>query len=125
MKGVAVMVAAGFGSWLVASLVLGSRVRLELLCGMIGPLAGVSGSWVLVERTHRRNPQAVTSVMIAAFGLKLLFFGAYVAVMLVGCVPKGRYDEALAEGERLRSEVEQYSGEATPDETPPGRTLDR
>jgi len=84
MKGVAVMVAAGFGSWLVASLLLGSRVRLELLCGMIGPLAGVSGSWVLVERTHRRNPQAVTSVMIAAFGLKLLFFGAYVAVMLVG-----------------------------------------
>jgi uncharacterized membrane protein YdfJ with MMPL/SSD domain len=84
MKAVAMMVAAGFGSWLVASLVLDSRMRLELLCGMIGPLAGVSGSWVLIERTHRRNPQALTSAMIVAFGFKLVFFGAYVAVMLVG-----------------------------------------
>ncbi len=84
MKAVAVMVAAGFGSWLVASLVLDSRTRLEVLCGMMGPLLGVSGSWVMVERTYRRNPQAVTALMIWAFGFKLAFFGAYVTAMIRG-----------------------------------------
>ena len=57
---------------------------LEVLCGMIGPLVGVGGSWVLVERTHRRDPQAVTARMIVAFGFKLVFFGAYLTVMLRG-----------------------------------------
>ena len=84
MKAVAVMVAAGVGSWLVASLVLDSRTRLEVLCGMIGPLLGVGGSWIMTERTYRRNPQAVTNLMIWAFGFKLVFFGAYVTAMLRG-----------------------------------------
>ena len=84
MKALGVMMAAGLGSWLVASLVIDSRLRLELLCGMAGPLAGVGGSWVLVERTHRRDPQAVTAAMIWAFAFKVVFFGAYVAVMLLG-----------------------------------------
>ena len=84
MKAAAVMVATGFGSWLVASLVLDSRTRLEVLCGMIGPLVGVGGSWVMIERTHRRNPQAVTNLMIWAFGFKIVFFGAYVTAMLRG-----------------------------------------
>jgi hypothetical protein len=53
-----------------------------VLFGMIGPLAAASGSWVLAERTYRANPERLTAVMIAAFGGKLLFFGAYVAVML-------------------------------------------
>jgi uncharacterized membrane protein YdfJ with MMPL/SSD domain len=84
MKPVAVMVAAGFGSWLVAALVLDSRIRVELLCGMIGPLAGVTGSWVLIDRLHRRNPGAVMAAMIGAFAFKLVFFGAYVTAMLQG-----------------------------------------
>jgi uncharacterized membrane protein YdfJ with MMPL/SSD domain len=82
MKPVAVMAAAGVGSWLVASLLLDSRTRLEVLCGMIGPLVAACGSWVLIARTHRRDPQAVTARMIAAFGFKLVFFGVYLAVML-------------------------------------------
>jgi hypothetical protein len=82
MKPVAVMVAASVGSFLAALMLLDSRVRLDVLCGMIGPLVGVGGSWVVVERTYRRNPQAVTALMIGAFGFKLVFFGAYVAVML-------------------------------------------
>ena len=49
---------------------------------MLGPLAIVSGTWILTERTHRTNPAALTSVMIAAFGFKVVFFGGYVAVML-------------------------------------------
>jgi uncharacterized membrane protein YdfJ with MMPL/SSD domain len=55
-----------------------------MLGGMLGPLAGASGSWILVERTHRRSPQAVTAAMIGAFAFKVVFFGAYVAVMLLG-----------------------------------------
>ena len=46
-------------------------------------------SWVLTERTYRRDPRALTAVMIAAFAVKMVFFGAYVAVMLsvVGLQP--------------------------------------
>ena len=82
MKSVAVMVAASVGTWLVASVVLDARVQRELLYGMVGPLVGVSGSWVVVERTYRRDPRAVTRAMVGAFAFKLVFFGAYVMVML-------------------------------------------
>ena len=78
------MVAAGVGSWLAVSLLLDSRTRLEVLCGMIGPLVAVGGSWILIERTHLRNPQSVTARMIMAFGFKFVFFGAYLTVMLRG-----------------------------------------
>lgn len=84
MKGVAVMMAASIGTWLVASLAIDARVQRELLFGMLGPLAGVSGSWVMVERTYRRDPQALTRAMITGFAFKLVFFGAYVIVMLRG-----------------------------------------
>lgn len=52
------------------------------LLGTIGPLAVAWGSWTLTKRTYRRNPAALTPLMIKAFAVKLLFFGAYVAVML-------------------------------------------
>ena len=55
---------------------------LALLLGLAGPLAAASASWVVSERTYRRRPEALTSVMIAAFAAKLVFFGAYVAVMI-------------------------------------------
>ena len=69
-------------SWLVAAVLLDTHARLEVLYGMLGPLAMVSGSWVLMERAYRRSPQRLTTVMVAAFAGKLVFFGAYVAVML-------------------------------------------
>ena len=69
-------------SWLVAAALLETQARIEVLYGMLGPLAMVSGSWVLMERTYRRVPQRLTAVMAAAFAGKLVFFGAYVAVML-------------------------------------------
>lgn len=69
-------------SWLVAAVLLDTQARIEVLYGMLGPLAMVSGSWVLMERAYRRSPQRLTAVMVAAFAGKLVFFGAYVAVML-------------------------------------------
>jgi hypothetical protein len=69
-------------SWLVAAALLAPQARMEVLYGMLGPLAMVTGSWILMERAYRRNPERLTAVMVAAFVGKLVFFGAYVAVML-------------------------------------------
>lgn len=82
MKPVAVMVAAGVGSWLATAALVDARTRVEVLFGMLGPLAVAAGSWVLAARTYARNAQALTSVLIAAFAVKVVFFGVYVVVML-------------------------------------------
>ncbi len=54
----------------------------EVLLGMLAPLAGATATAVLVVRTWAARPDALTPLMIAAFGAKLVFFGAYVAVVL-------------------------------------------
>jgi hypothetical protein len=81
VKPVAWMVGASVASGaLVCAMV--PDVSVEVLLGMAGPLLVATGSWVLAERTYRRNPIQLTTVMILAFGAKLVFFGAYVAVIL-------------------------------------------
>ena len=82
MKAVLWMSGASVGSWLIVGAFVDPRARLAVLLGMAGPLLAVSGSWVLAERTYRQRPDAMTAMMIAAFAFKLVFFGAYVAVML-------------------------------------------
>jgi len=76
------MAVAGVTSWLVATAVFGTAATGELLLGMVGPLAAVVVAWVIAERIWRANPERLTAVMIAAFAAKMVFFGAYVAVML-------------------------------------------
>ena len=88
MIAVAGMAAASIVSWLVAAALVDPGIRLDLLLGMLGPLFAVTGSSVLVERTYRVRPQAVTTVMIAAFAFKLVFFGAYVAAVLRLMAPR-------------------------------------
>lgn len=58
--------------------------------GMIGPLAAAVTTWLMVARTFRRNPAGVTGVMVTAFMVKALFFGAYVVAMIkvVGLAPQ-------------------------------------
>lgn len=53
-----------------------------VLLGMLGPLVATTTSWVLSDRTYRRNPLRLTAVMIQAFMAKIVFFGLYVAIML-------------------------------------------
>jgi hypothetical protein len=65
----------------VGAMGLGAPGR-ETAFGLAGPLAVSSVSGLLMEWTYRRDPQQLTSVMVAAFGAKMVFFGAYVAVML-------------------------------------------
>ena len=76
MAGVSVL------SWLVATAAGGSRVHPEVLYGMLGPLASACATWIAVQRAHTAAPGRVTAVMITGFGLKMLFFGVYVAVLL-------------------------------------------
>jgi hypothetical protein len=76
------MVGAALGSWLVVAAVPGMDSDREVLFGMLAPLAGALATWVLVTRTYARRPEQLTSLMVAAFGGKLVFFGAYVTVML-------------------------------------------
>jgi hypothetical protein len=82
MKETRWMIAAGFGSWLAAAAFVDRRTALEVLLGMVGPLAVVSVTWVLMARTYRANPDRLTSVMMKAFAGKMVVFGAYVALML-------------------------------------------
>ena len=82
MRAVAWMVAGSVASWLGATAVVDRRTSIEILCGMGGPLVAVSGTWFLVEWTYRRNPQGLTPLMAAAFVAKMVFFAAYVAIML-------------------------------------------
>jgi hypothetical protein len=49
---------------------------------MAGPLAAAIATWVLVERTYALRPERLTGLMVAAFGAKMVFFGAYVTLML-------------------------------------------
>src|SRR5262245_36335527 len=64
-----------------AATLLGSP-GVEVLLGMLGPLLVSVTSRTVAERTYRRNPDRLTSVMVVAFGAKMVFFGAYVAVAL-------------------------------------------
>jgi uncharacterized membrane protein YdfJ with MMPL/SSD domain len=78
------MIAAAVLSWIVLALLVSRDVRLATFLGMLAPLAVAVASWLMAERAWRRNPESLTPVMIMAFGVKLVFFGAYVAVMLKG-----------------------------------------
>ena len=78
------MVGTSVSSWLVVTALTGVRTGLVILLGMMAPLAVAVATWVMTERTHRRDPERVTRLMIEAFAAKLLFFGGYVAVMLKG-----------------------------------------
>jgi hypothetical protein len=77
---------AGFSlaSWLVVAAVGGTRTNPEALFGMAGPLASAIATWVAVDVAHRRAPARLTAVLIAGFAIKMVFFGAYVALMLRG-----------------------------------------
>jgi hypothetical protein len=51
----------------------------EIVFGMAGPLVSAVATCLVRERTPRER---LGAVMMAAFGVKMLFFAAYVVVML-------------------------------------------
>lgn len=76
------MLGAGIGSTIVA--VLAGAPPPEVVWGVAGPLVSACVTWLLVTRTLRRAPDALTGVMMKAFAGKMLFFGAYVVAVLRG-----------------------------------------
>ena len=76
------MVMTSVSSWLAVTALAGVRTGIVVLLGMIAPLTVAIATWVMTERTHRRDPERLTRLMIEAVVAKLAFFGGYVAVML-------------------------------------------
>ena len=77
------MAAACAATWFVAAVIVDRRTSLEIFFGMLAPLAAASGTWLLVWRVYKERPEQLTGLMAAAFGVKMVFFGTYVALMLV------------------------------------------
>lgn len=75
------MIGSSVASWAAITAAGGASFNPELAFGMAAPLAGAAVSWRLVERTHARAPERLTSVLIASFAAKMIFFGAYVALL--------------------------------------------
>jgi hypothetical protein len=76
------MVGASGASCLAIGLLMPRQAGIAVAFGMFGPLAATSISWMLAERTFRKQPEALTQVMIGSFVAKMVFFGVYVTVML-------------------------------------------
>jgi hypothetical protein len=83
MKPIAYMAAVSAVTWFGAATVVDRRTSIEIFVGMLAPLIAAIGTWVLVSLFYREHPEQLTGMMAAAFALKMLFFGAYVAVMLL------------------------------------------
>jgi hypothetical protein len=62
--------------------IAGRQWARDVAFGVLAPLAAASVSWVLTERIYSRDPERLTGVMVAGFAAKMVFFGAYVALML-------------------------------------------
>jgi len=69
------------GSWALVSLIF-PMVAVELFLGMLSPLLLAIGTLILVDRTYRKAPQKLTSLMTQAFMGKMLFYGVYVCVIV-------------------------------------------
>ena len=76
-------------AWVLVTLVAPAPVNPELALAMAGTLGSAMVSWIVMERTQRAAPERVTGVMITAFAAKMVFFGAYVVILvrLVGVRP--------------------------------------
>jgi len=76
------MIGAGLATWLAATLGFGAETVTATFYGMAAPLVIAVTTWLLAEQTYRRNPVALTGLMMAGFVGKMVFFGAYVAVVI-------------------------------------------
>ena len=75
------MIGSSVASWAAITAAGGAGFNPELAFGMAAPLAGATVSWRVVERTHARAPERLTSVLVAGLFAKMLFFGLYVGLL--------------------------------------------
>ena len=83
MKPIAAMGYASAVSWSIAAIMVDRRTGIEILLGMLGPLVATTATWVLVERIYKQRAEVLTTVMATAFVAKIVFFGAYIAVIIL------------------------------------------
>jgi hypothetical protein len=76
------MAVASLGSAAGIAALIGREKRLAVVLGMTAPVVAAGISWVLTERTFTRTPERLTGLMMTGLAAKMVFFGAYVAVML-------------------------------------------
>ena len=76
------MIGGSVATCLAALVATGFTALPEILLGMAGPLVSAVATSVVRERTFASAPERLGSVMMVAFAVKMLFFGAYVVVML-------------------------------------------
>jgi len=69
------------GSWALVSWMV-PEAAVEILLGMLSPLLLAMGTHILVDRTYRKAPQKLTSLMTQAFMGKMLLYGVYVSVIV-------------------------------------------
>ena len=86
---IAKMAVAALGCSVAVSLLTPGERTLAVLLGMLGPLLAAVASWVLVEHAHHRSPERASGMMITLFAAKMLFFGGYVAAVVV-LLPEAR-----------------------------------
>jgi hypothetical protein len=75
------MIWAAVGA-VVSALPFALRFGAAVWLGMIAPLVVAVTSWMLAEHWYRKNPARMTQVMMTAFAGKLVFFGAYVGLVV-------------------------------------------
>ena len=75
------MIGGSLMAWGAATLAGASAFNPEMAIGMAGPLASATGTWVAVGRAHAASPARVTTVLIAGFIAKMVFFGALVLMV--------------------------------------------
>jgi hypothetical protein len=70
-----------------SALAIASRVREHdvaraVVAGMLGPVMIIGVTWAQAARIHRTGPARLTAFLMTAFFVKVVLFGAYVAVAL-------------------------------------------
>lgn len=74
--------AAGCAALWLAVVAFAPEHARSVLFGIAGPLSAVAGTWLLVERTARQNPAALTGLLMAGFVVKMVLFALYVVAVV-------------------------------------------
>jgi hypothetical protein len=76
------MLSGSILSSIVLTALLGADTGFEIWLGMLGPLLSALISWIAMQRYYTRRPGRMTSLLIKAFAAKMIFFAAYITVLL-------------------------------------------
>lgn len=78
------MVIACVASWALVATRLDGPAARDVGLGMAGPLVAAVATWVMIDRTLRVDPLRLMNRLLAGLMVKVVFFGAYVALALRG-----------------------------------------